>query len=226
MRAASLAPTARVCRARPRAVVRTRPSTVRASATASSSESATGTNTAYVDVSIGGAPAGRLRFALRPDLAPRTCANFLALVAGTNAGVDPALTYAGCAFEPFSGKYAHVCKGRGKHIYGAGKFVERDAMSATRRSTPGAGGGVYYGVDVDLDDDPNAIVLAVPVAGPGFGATRFAVVRVGDSPGSLRQRLLTNMMVIGTCVEGAETLAAMTVADQPCVIAECGVEER
>ena len=225
MRAASLAPTARVCRAPPRAVVRTRPSTLRASATASSSESAT-TNLAYMDVSIGGAPAGRLRFALRPDLAPRTCANFLALVAGTNAGVDPALTYAGCAFEPFSGKYAHVCKGRGKHIYGAGKFVERDAMSATRRSTPGAGGGVYYGIDVDLDDDPNAVVLAVPVAGPGFGATRFAVIRVGDSPGSLRQRLLTNMMVIGTCVEGAETLAAMTVADQPCVIAECGVEER
>ena len=127
--------------------------------------------------------AGRLRFSLRPDLAPRTCANFLALVAGTNAGVDPALTYAGCAFEPFSGKYAHVCKGRGKHIYGAGKFVEREAMSATRRATPGAGGGVYYGIEVDLDDDPNAIVLAVPVAGPGFGATRFAVVRVGTAPG-------------------------------------------
>ena len=178
MRAGSFAPSARVYRARPRAVVRTRPSTVR-TATASSESS---TNLAYVNVSIGGAPAGRLALP-PPRPRPRTCANFLALVAGTNAGVDPALTYAGCAFEPFSGKYAHVCKGRGKHIYGAGKFVEREAMSATRRATPGAGGGVYYGIEVDLNDDPNAIVLAVPVAGPGFGASRFAVVRVGTARG-------------------------------------------
>ena len=73
-----------------------------------------------------GQPAGRLTFNLRPDLCPKTVANFLALCTGVNAGVDPKLTYAGCTFEPYSGKYTYVCKGNGKHVYGGvGKFVER-----------------------------------------------------------------------------------------------------
>ena len=115
-----------------------------------------------------------------------------ALCAGTNVGIDPKLTYKGCTFEAYSGKYTYTCKGNGKHIYGRGKFVERDAMSATRNGTPGAGGGTYYGECVDLMEDENSVVLAVPIAGPGFGSSRFAVVRVGESPGSLKQRLLAN----------------------------------
>ena len=99
----------------------------------------------FLEVAIDGAPVGRLEFALRPDLAPRTCENFAALAAGSSAGIDPALTYEGCAFEPYSGKYTYTCKGNGKHVFGNGKFVEREAMSETRRATPGAGGGVYYG---------------------------------------------------------------------------------
>lgn len=74
-----------------------------------------------------------------------------------------------------------------------------------------------------MDANPRATVLAVPVSGPGFGTSRFAVVRVGDSPGSLRQRLLTNMMVLGTCTGGLDTLAAMTRSAARAVIVDCGV---
>jgi hypothetical protein len=142
-----------------------------------------------MDIEINGDPAGRLTFTMRPDLCPRTVENFVRLCKGSDVGIDPKLTYAGCAFEPYSGKYTYTCKGNGKHVFGAGKFVERDAMSATRRATPGAGGGTYYGEEVDLLTDEWSVVLAIPISGPGFGASRFAVVRVGESPGSLKQRL-------------------------------------
>ena len=37
---------------------------------------------AYLDVAVGSAPPARLVVELRPDVAPRTCANFLALCSG------------------------------------------------------------------------------------------------------------------------------------------------
>jgi cyclophilin family peptidyl-prolyl cis-trans isomerase len=180
--------------------------------------------TCYMDIEIQGEPAGRLTFLMRPDLCPKTVENFVRLCKGSDVGVDPKLTYQGCAFEPYSGKYTYTCKGRGKHVFGAGKFVERDAMSATRNETPGVGGGTYYGEPVDLLKDERSVVLTIPISGPGFGASRFAVVRVGESPGSLKQRLLANTMVIGRCVDdaSAETLRLMTVADGAATIAACG----
>ena len=200
---------------------------VRASSSSSSSSSSTATTQdVYLDVSFGGAddaPPRRFVFALRPDLAPRTCAGFVALLTGSNAGVDPSLTYRGCAFEPFGGKYAHVVRGSGATIHGSEKFVERDAMSRTRRSTPGAGGGVYYGEEVDLDLDPDATVVCVPVAGPGYGGSRFAIVRVGDSPASLRQRILTNQMVLGRVTRGRDILFDMIQAERPVEIVGGGV---
>ena len=177
-------------------------------------------------MSFGGAddaPPRQFVFALRPDLAPRTCAGFVALLTGSNAGVDPSLTYRGCAFEPFGGKYAHVVRGSGATIHGSEKFVERDAMSRTRRSTPGAGGGVYYGEEVDLDLDPDATVVCVPVAGPGYGGSRFAIVRVGDTPASLRQRILTNQMVLGRVTRGRDILFDMIQAERPVEIVGGGV---
>ena len=97
----------------------------------------------FMDIEINGEPAGRLGFALRPDLAPRTVENFKTLAEGSQVGVTPALTYKGCAFEPYSGKYSYTCKGNGKHIFGAGKFVEREVMSGkasdTARKAEGAG---------------------------------------------------------------------------------------
>ena len=37
---------------------------------------------AFLDVAVGSAPPARLVIELRPDVAPRTCANFLALCSG------------------------------------------------------------------------------------------------------------------------------------------------
>ena len=151
----------------------------RVASASSSSSSSSSTLDVFVEIQMpDGSVPPRLTFALRPDLCPKSVENFATLLSGANAGVDPALTYRGCAFEPFGGKYSHVCKGRGKTIFGPGKFVEREAMSATRNGTPGAGGGTYYGERVDLDDDDDRVtVLAVPTSGPGFGGSRFAIMR-------------------------------------------------
>ena len=47
----------------------------------------------YMDIDIEGEPAGRLRFTLRPDLAPKTVENFIKLSDGSAAGINPSLTY-------------------------------------------------------------------------------------------------------------------------------------
>jgi cyclophilin family peptidyl-prolyl cis-trans isomerase len=42
---------------------------------------------AYLDVSIGGTAAGRITVQLRTDVAPKTCANFMALCTGEKVSV-------------------------------------------------------------------------------------------------------------------------------------------
>lgn len=64
----------------------------------------------FMDIEINGEPAGRLEFALRSDLAPKTVENFATLASGSRAGVTPSLTYKGCAFDGHSGKYSYTCK--------------------------------------------------------------------------------------------------------------------
>ena len=89
----------------------------------------------------------------------QTVENFAKLISGEKRSIDPALSYKGCSFEPYNGKYAYTCKGRGKNIYGSKKFVETTAMSSSRNETPGSGGGVYYGLPVDLDKDPKCVFV-------------------------------------------------------------------
>ena len=66
-------------------------------------------------------------------------------------------------------------------------------------------------------------MVAVPISGPGYGSSRFVICRVGDSPGSVQQRLLANMMVIGNLVEGISTLQQMSSRDVTVKIEDCGV---
>ena len=60
---------------------------------------------AYLDVAVGSAPPARLVFELRPDVAPRTCANFLALCSGErrraskDASARDPLWFQGTAFH-------------------------------------------------------------------------------------------------------------------------------
>mmetsp|Transcript_30379 Transcript_30379/g.66371 ORF Transcript_30379/g.66371 Transcript_30379/m.66371 type:complete len:229 (-) Transcript_30379:287-973(-) len=178
---------------------------------------------AFMDISCDEEAAGRLVFELYPEYAPQTVENFATLMSGERRSIDPSLSYKGCSFEPYKGKYAYTCKGRGKNIYGKKKFVETTAMSTSRNETPGSGGGVYYGLPVDLDDDPNAIVVAVPISGPGFGTSRFVICRVGGSPGSVKERLLANLLVLGNLVEGVSTLQQMSSRDVEVKIEDCGL---
>ena len=65
--------------------------------------SSSGRPRAYLDVAVGSAPPSRLVIELRPDVAPRTCANFLALCSGErraskNASRDP-LWFQGTTFH-------------------------------------------------------------------------------------------------------------------------------
>ena len=81
---------------------------------------------------------------------------------------------------------------------------------------------MYYGEEMDLDNEPDTVVLAVPISGPGFGTSRFIICRVGDSPPSLQERILTNMLVIGKVVEGEDTLRLMSQSDGQVSITDCG----
>ncbi|KAK3237834.1 hypothetical protein CYMTET_52114 [Cymbomonas tetramitiformis] len=169
---------------------------------------------------------GQLLFELQAEVAPETVENFRQLCTGEQVGVNSSLSYEGCDFEPYKGKYSYTCKGRGKNIYGAKKFVESNALSQCRHKTPGAGGGVYYGIEVDLDKDPNLIALAVPISGPGFGTSRFVIVRVGESPASMQQRILANLLVIGIMKQGEEILKTnMSTRESPTSILACGEVE-
>lgn len=68
-------------------------------------------------------------------------------------------------------------------------------------------GGVYYGQEYDEivnliaaqdgGGDQVAVLLTVPIQGPGAGTSKFSMVRVSESPREWRERLLLNSAVVG-----------------------------
>ena len=46
-------------------------------------------------------------------------------------------------------------------------------------------------------DDNAAVLLTVPISGPGFGTSKFSIVRVSESPREWGERLLKNSAVVG-----------------------------
>jgi hypothetical protein len=148
-------------------------------------------------------------------------------------------------------RWSHVVRGRNRNAIGRATEPIVDAASV-RQCTNAVFGGQYYGDVVDVDSNNNAIVdeessssslspyinattvrlgivLAVSVAGAGYGSSRFALVRVGESPLEWRQRLLLNSGVIGRLVSGHETLHALarrdlrTASSSPPTIVAAGV---
>jgi len=75
-------------------------------------------------------------------------------------------------------------------------------------------GGVYYGQNYqeiveklannDDGQDVVAIMLTVPIQGPGAGTSKFSIVRVSESPQEWGERLLLNCAVIGWLDCGAD----------------------
>jgi hypothetical protein len=182
----------------------------------------------YFDVSVGDTAVGRLIFQLaEPELMPLTIQNLKQLCTGERRPIDPACQYRGCAFDfsedycEGSGRYrwSHVLKGRGRNA--VGRPAER-IKETTPIASHKAFGGEYYGMDFNeiastgiakfasIDGSVSSgVVLTVPLAGPGRGKTRLAIVRVGESPQEWRERLLLNSAVVGVLVEGLETLQNM-----------------
>ena len=121
------------------------------------------------------------------------------------SGIDPKAHYVGCEFDysPASvedgmGRYrwGHQLKGRGRNAVGRADQPISDPESQLE-CTHSCFGGQYYGEEYkEIDDDPG-VFLTVPVVGPGYGSSKFSVVRVGESPKEWKERLLINSGIIG-----------------------------
>lgn len=193
-------------------------------------------STVYLDVAVQNEPVGRLVFHLpnNPPPLPLHAENFIQLCKGSRRGIDPKAHYVGCEFdfspttieEPLKGnggryRWAHSCKGRGRNAVGRTDQPLSDPASQLQ-STHSCFGGQYYGIqytegDDDVDDDNDedpGVMLTVPVVGPGYGSSKFSIVRVGESPPEWRERLLLNAGVIGrmdpTSLEVLHTMARQT----------------
>ena len=101
---------------------------------------------------------GRMVFAVDEDDLPtkKSLDNFRALVSGERAALDAALRYEGCTFETGSAyqkggnyKWSHVCKGRGKNIFGKEKIDDSATLQACKQRSAGVGGGAFYGIAID-----------------------------------------------------------------------------
>lgn len=192
----------------------------------------------WMDVGIGGTPVGRLAFSLAPrEMLPNTIDNFRSLILSERRSIDAKLTYQGCAFtwspsylEGPQYKFSHVCDGNGKRAVP----VTDDGAALSSCAVRVFGGTTYYGLRLCPDGDGGAAgatdgmttsagtVLTVPVTGPGRGKSRFAIVRVADSPAAWQERLLINSAVVGGLISGSEVVAAMATASAPPVVLASG----
>jgi len=163
----------------------------------------------YLDIEVTGIQVGRLIFHLpHPSPLPLHAKNFIELVKGSRRGVDPKAHYVGCEFDfsPASvedgmGRYrwGHQVRGRGRNAIGRADQPICDPTNQLLH-THSCFGGQYYGIKYDpLDRDVGdpGVLLTVPVTGPGYGSSKFSIVRVGESPVEWGERLLVNSGVVG-----------------------------
>ncbi|KAG7347582.1 hypothetical protein IV203_016287 [Nitzschia inconspicua] len=190
----------------------------------------------YMDIEVANQPIGRLVFHLtNPSPLPIHAENFVQLIKGSRRGIDPKAHYVGCEFDysPASvedgmGRYrwGHQLRGRGRNALGRADQPISDPRNQLQ-CTHSCFGGQYYGnLYTEIEGDPG-VFLTVPVVGPGFGSSKFSIVRVGESPKEWKERLLINSGIIGRMDPSSlETLHAM--ARQrigPPKLVACGVLE-
>jgi hypothetical protein len=185
----------------------------------------------YFDIAVGPRALGRLVVRLdRSHGLERTVENVRRLCTAECAPIDPRLSYSGCAFE-FSPSYvegpqykwAHVLKGRGRNAVGRAD-ARLDERAGLAQCVHSCFGGQYYGMRVPSEADGPSTWLTVPVAGPGSGSSRIALVRVRDSPPQWRERLLLNSAVLGALdAESEPVLRQMARAAGPSIVEACGV---
>ena len=160
----------------------------------------------YFDIEITNHPIGRLIFHLtNPSALPKHAENIIQLAKGSRRGIDPKAHYVGCEFdfspvaiEDGMGRYrwGHQLRGRGRNGIGRADEPISDPESQAE-CCHSTFGGQYYGDNYsEIENDPG-VMLTVPVVGPGFGSSKFSIVRVGESPKEWGETLLINSGVIG-----------------------------
>jgi peptidyl-prolyl isomerase D len=163
----------------------------------------------YFDVTIGGAPAGRIVFELYNDIVPKTAENFRALCTGEK-GVGK------------SGKPLHY-KGSGFHRIIKSFMVQGGDFTAGN----GTGGESIYGEKFE-DENFNELhtkpgLLSMANAGPGTNGSQFFITTV-PTPHLNGKHVVFGHVIKGMGVvrklENMETNSDKPVLD--CIIADCG----
>jgi hypothetical protein len=173
----------------------------------------------YFDIEVANQPIGRLIFHVtNPSSLPKHAENIIQLAKGSRRGIDPKAHYVGCEFD-FSpstvedglGRYrwSHQLKGRGRNGIGRADELITDPESQAGCCHSTFGGQYYGDIYTKIENDPS-VLLTVPVVGPGYGSSKFSIVRVEESPKEWRETLLMNSGVIGRLdISSLETLHAM-----------------
>lgn len=193
----------------------------------------------YIDIEVANQSAGRLVFHLtNPTPLPLHAENFVQLIKGSRRGIDPKAHYVGCQFDyspasveegGMAGLYrwGHQLKGRGRNAVGRADQPLSDPVNQLQ-CTHSCFGGQYYGEEYrEIEGDPG-VILTVPVVGPGYGSSKFSIVRVGESPMEWKERLLINSGIIGRMDPSSlDTLHAMARQRMgPPTVVACGVLEK
>ena len=159
-----------------------------------------------------------------PHYLPLHISNLCSLAASKRKAIDPKATYIGCTFQfspatiddgSFRYRWGHQVDGYRRNgiqvSLASGRVTDwGEPFSDPERIKECAHdsfGGKYYGWRYDEisnllsveegGGDTAAILLTVPIHGPGAGTSQFSIVRVSESPREWGERLLLNSAVVG-----------------------------
>ena len=168
-----------------------------------------GTPIVYFDMTIGGAPAGRIEMTLRADVVPKTAENFRALCTGEKGMGQSGkpLHFKGSAFHRVISQF--MCQG--------GDFTRGN----------GTGGESIYGAKFADENfslkHTGAGVLSMANAGPGTNGSQFFLCTVKTDWLDGKHVVFGNVTAGMDVVKAIEAVGSQSgKTSKPVVIADCG----